>query len=504
MNYAKALEMSALCFPDRTAVIEDGKEFSYRQLNEEANRIASSLVTMSVQPGDHVAICAPNSYQWIAFYFGILKVGAVAVTLSSALGRDDLNLLLGDARPKVLFTTKEKLSDLDEGTAKAYLRSIVSEEAEFSFGGLLEKGTASFRAVDRVRTETGAILYTGGTTGTPKGVMLSHENMISSAHNISHFERTYKEDRAMCVLPLNHVFGQIHIMGSMIYAGGSLVVQPGFELDRVLDAVERHQATKFYGVPTIYIRLLKTQGIEKRLASLRYYFVSASSMPAELVRAWKSLTGYDVNEAYGMTETAAMVTYNHYFRHVVGSVGTPVNIVEVQVRDMEGNVVPDGSEGEICMKGPNMMKGYLNNPEETKAIFWEGGWLRSGDVGVFDKEGYLFVVDRIKDMVITGGENVYPREIEEVLYKWPGVEECAIIGLPDAEYGERVTACVVLKEKEKGLDEKGLKAFLKTSLASYKVPKEYILLDELPKAPTGKPLKRELRKQCQKMVKDRK
>ncbi len=503
MNYASSLEMSALCFPERTAVIEEGKEFSYTQLNAEANRIASALQAMSVRPGDHVAICAPNSYQWIAFYFGVLKMGGIAVTLSAALGEADLNMLLDDARPKVLFTTEEKLGDLRPGV-RDYLGTIVSPGAEQSFEGLLKAGTPSFRAIDVPRARTGSILYTGGTTGLPKGVMLSHENMTSSAHNVAHFERSFKEDRAMCFLPMNHVFGQIHIMGSMIYSGGSVVVQPAFDLDKVLDAIGRYRATKFYGVPTIYVRLLKTEGIRERLASLRYYFVSASAMPAELVREWKSLTGLDVHEAYGMTETAAMATYNHYFRHVIGSVGTPVNIVEVQVRDLEGNVVSGGGEGEICIKGPNVMNGYLNNPEETRTLFWEGGWLRSGDIGVFNEEGYLFVVDRLKDMVITGGENVYPREVEEVLYKWPSVEECAVIGLPDPEYGERVTACIVMKEKAGQLDEKELKAFLKKSLAAYKVPKQYIVVDELPKAPTGKPLKRELKKKVRKTATERK
>jgi long-chain acyl-CoA synthetase len=201
-----------------------------------------------------------------------------------------------------------------------------------------------------------------------------------------------------------------------------------------------------------------------------------------------------------MTETASMVTYNHYIRHVVGSIGTPVNIVEVQIRDLQGNILGPKEEGEICIRGPNVMKGYLNNPEETKAVFW-GEWLRSGDIGVFDEDGYLYIIDRIKDMIITGGENVYPREIEEILYKRPEVEECSIIGLPDKEYGERVTACIVLKQKGQQLDPMEVKSFLKGYLASFKVPKEFIILDTLPKSSTGKILKRELKDQ---MVQQRK
>jgi long-chain acyl-CoA synthetase len=193
-----------------------------------------------------------------------------------------------------------------------------------------------------------------------------------------------------------------------------------------------------------------------------------------------------------MTESAAMVTYNHYNRHVVGSVGTPVNLVEVQIRDLDGQVLESGKEGEICIYGPNITRGYLNNPEETKAAFW-GGWYRSGDIGYLDKDGYLFIVDRLKDMIITGGENVYPREVEEILYTRPEIQECAVVGLPDKEFGERVTAFIVL-QKEQQLDPKDLKAYLKTHLAGFKVPKEFIIVNELPKNPAGKLLKREIKK----------
>ena len=216
-------------------------------------------------------------------------------------------------------------------------------------------------------------------------------------------------------------------------------------------------------MPTIYVRLLNTPGIRDKLSSLRYYFVSSSAMPAELVHEWKSLTGLDIHEAYGMTETATLVTYNHYFRHVIGSVGAPVEHRGGPVRDQKGNPLPQGSEGEICMRGPNICERIPQQPGRNEDVFWEGGWLRSGDVGVFNEEGYLFVVDRLKDMVITGGENVYPREVKGFLYTWPNVEECAVIGLPDPEYGERVTACIVLKEKDKELDPKEPEGFSEES-----------------------------------------
>ncbi len=494
MNLATNLEKSAFYFPDRPALIEEDREVSYLEFNKESNRVATALIKVGIQMGDHVALCAPNSCRWLAFYFGVLKAGAIAVTLPSTLTQSELIRLLDDARPKVLFTVDEKLGDLGDRQDRPYIEKVISLGGDIPYDRLLEKGSDSFKAFDLNRKNTAAILYTGGTTGIPKGVMLTHENIKSSVHNVCHFERSNQEDRALCFLPPNHIFAQIHIMNSMVYAGGSVVIQPSFDLDKVMDAIRRYRVTKFYGVPTIYFRLLRMDGLKEKLGTVNYCFSAAASMPAEIVREWKSRTRLNIYESYGMTETATMVTYNHYIRHVVGSVGTPVNIVEVQIRDPQGNVLETREEGEICICGPNVMKGYLNNPDETKAVFW-GDWLRSGDIGVFDEDGYLYIIDRIKDMIITGGENVYPREIEEILYKRPEVGECSVVGLPDKEYGERVTACIVLKRKDQPLDPMELKSFLKNHLASFKVPKDFIILDELPKGSTGKILKRELRKQ---------
>jgi long-chain acyl-CoA synthetase len=494
MNLAENLERSAYYFPDHLSILQDDRKISYLEFNKESNRVATALIKLGIQRGDHVALYAPNSYEWLAFYFGVLKAGAVAVTLPSTLTKSELTRLLDDARPKVLFTVDGKLDGLGDRRDRPYMEKVISTGGDIPYGRLFEIGSPSFKAIDRDRKDTAAILYTGGTTGIPKGVMLTHENIKSSVHNVSHFERSSQKDRALCFLPPNHIFAQIHIMNSMIYAGGSVVIQPSFDLDKVMDAIKQYGVTKFYGVPTIYYRLLQIEKIKEKLGAVNYCFSAAASMPAEIVREWKSRTHLNIHESYGMTETATMVTYNHYIRHVVGSIGTPVNIVEVQIRDPNGNFLGPKEEGEICIRGPNVMKGYLNNPEETRAVFW-GDWLRSGDIGVFDEEGYLYIIDRIKDMIITGGENVYPREIEEILYKRPEVGECSVIGLPDKEYGERVTACIVLKQKGQPLDLVELKSSLKTHLASFKVPKDFIIVDELPKGSTGKTLKRELKRQ---------
>ncbi len=491
MNIAKNLENAALYFPDHPAVIEEDRKVSYREFNQETNRIASALKIMGLRPGDRIALCAPGSYRWLTLYFGALKAGATAVTLSDGLTKRELVQILDDARPKILFTAEEMLRDPGHRQDYPYIKHIICPGGDISYEDLIEKGAPSFAAIERNRKNTAVIPYTGGTTGIPKGVMLTHENLMTSIHNISHFEGSTHNDCALCFLPLNHVFGQIHIMNSTIYSGGCLVLQPSFDLEKAIHAIGKFRVTRFYAVPTIYIRLLALNNLKEELKSLRYCFSAAASMAAEVVREWKDRMDLDIHEAYGMTETAAMVTYNHYYHHVAGSVGTPVNTVEVQIRDQEGNVLGPDSEGEICISGPNIMKGYLNRPDETRSAFRDE-WLRSGDIGVIDEKGYLYIVDRLKDMIITGGENVYPREIEEILYTRPEVEECAVIGLPDREYGERVTAFIIPKQGRQ-LDPAGLKSFLKTKLSPFKVPKEFISVDELPKSPAGKILKRELK-----------
>ena len=392
-----------------------------------------------------------------------------------------------------MFTVDEKLDAFgDLKIPKSGPELVISDAGDISMASFVEKGTAGFKTIDRDPGDTAAILYTGGTTGIPKGAMLSHANIQSSLFNVAHYERSTENDRALCFLPLNHVFGQIHITHSMVFCGGGLVLQPAFDLENALDAIQRFRVTNFYAVPTVYIRMLELDDLNTKIKSVRYCFSAAASMASEVVREWKSRTGLDIHESYGMTESASMVTYNHYYRHVVGSVGTPVNLVEVQIRDFDGNMLETGNQGEICICGPNITRGYLNNAAETQTAF-RGDWFRSGDIGLFDDDGYLYIVDRLKDMIITGGENVYPREVEELLYSHPEVQECAVVGLPDRDWGERVTAFIV-PHKNQQPDPAALKSFLKKHLAGFKIPKEFIVVEDLPKNNAGKLLKREIKK----------
>ena len=492
MNCAQNLETSAFFFPGRPAIREAGSEKTYAQLNDQANRIATGLIKLGLRPGDPVELCAQNSGDWIAFYFGVLKAGGVAVTLSSVLTGDELRNLVNHSRPRFIFTMGEKLKDLERLRGSGGVEKVICPGGDLDLPHLMGMGSGSFKAIDRDRADTAVIMYTGGTTGIPKGAMLPHEAVSFSSHSIAYYERSTESDVGVCFLPFNHVFGQMHIMNSTILSAGCLELLPAFDMDQVLKLMESGRVTKFFAVPTVYVRFLSVNDLKKKIGNLRYSFSAAASMAVEIVKQWKERTGLTIAESYGMTE-AMPLTYNHYYRHVVGSVGQPAHGVEIQIRDKAGNPVEQGKEGEICVRGRNVMKGYLNNPEGNLSAFWEGGWLRTGDIGIFDPDGYLYIVDRLKDLIITGGENVYPREVEEVLYTRQEVEGCAVVGFPDKEWGERVTAFITPKPGQKVVPE-DLKAFLKTRLSPFKVPKEFIILNDLPKSPAGKILKRELRK----------
>jgi long-chain acyl-CoA synthetase len=493
MNLAVNLERAANLFPDHIAVISGGERTTYAQLDLWAARIAAGLASLGLKPGDLVALCAPNSVGWLAFYFGVLKLGAVAVTLSAQLSDRELELLVSHARPRAIFCSADRAATIGRLRGSIGLEFAIGPASELPLNRLEQLGAAPLRAVNRDRGDTACVLYTGGTTGIPKGVELSHENINTAINKVAYMERSTESDRAICFLPFNHVFGQMHIMNATILTGGGLVLLPRFDLNRVLAAISEHEVTKLYAVPTVYVRFLQLDDLKARLGQVRYCFSAAASMAREVVREWRERTGLAIHESYGMTETASMVTYNHISRHVVGSVGQVVGTTEVSIRDAQGTELPQGQKGEICIRGRGVMKGYLGAAEATAEAFYED-WLRSGDVGYMDENGYLFIVDRIKDLIITGGENVYPREVEEALFECPQVSECSVLGLPDPEYGEKVVAVCVPAPGEQ-IEAGELRALLKSKLSGFKVPKEFIVRTDLPKSPAGKILKQEIKKQ---------
>ncbi len=504
MNVASNLEISARYFPKNPALSIDDKEITYAQFNEEANRAATALLKLGIKAGDHVGLCAPNSADWLILYFGILKIGAIAITLGATLSPDELRMLLEHSKPRILFTTDERLKDIENLRGQKGLEKVICPNGDMTFQKMLDMGTTKFEAVYCDRYDTASVLYTGGTTGIPKGVMTSHLNINTSAHNVAFNERSTQKDRSLLFLPLNHVFGQMHVMNATIISAGCLELLPALDMDKVLKLIQSGRVTKFFAVPTLYTRLLAQPNVRELMSKVRYCFSAGAAMAAEIVRQWKESSGLLIYEGYGLTESASAVTYNHYYEHVIGSIGATVHGVETQIRDIStGEALPTGKEGEICIKGNNIMKGYLDNPKATYDTFWhldknkrrhEDQWFRSGDVGYMDDRGYFYIVDRLKDMIITGGENVYSTEVEEAIYKKPEVQECAVIGVPDREWGEKVAAFMILKPgKNVNADE--MKAFLKKSLAPFKVPKIYEFVKDFPRTGKGTILKREIRSQ---------
>jgi long-chain acyl-CoA synthetase len=496
VNLADILLQGARTYPDRESIRFEGRGLTYSELNAAVDLAAHRLRGLGVGPQDRVALYCENRPEWVMLYYGIIRLGAAVVCVSSAYRSTELAHLLEDARPSLVVTSEALALHLATAETPAQTRDVSVIERDDVLSGLAgraAKGSvAPFPAKGGDGDEPCVILYTGGTTGVPKGAMLTHKNILYTAQNVCYHERTTSRDRGLCFLPLNHVFAGNHIMNSLFHAMGTLVLHRGFDMDGVVSSIETDGVTRLYAVPTVYIRFLNNPDCHARLRSVGYAFSAGTSMPAEIVRQWKRTFGLDIHEAYGMTESASLVTFNHRYRHKVGSVGTPAGVVEVRLADREGRTVEEGGEGEILIRGPNVMKGYLNRPEETVAAL-AGGWLRSGDVGRMDEEGYLHIVDRIKDMIITGGLNVYPTEVENVLYLHDAVEECAVVGLAHDEYGEAVTAFVRTKQGA-GATEDELTRFCKDRIAAYKVPKKILFVDDFPRTPQGKLLKRGLRR----------
>jgi len=442
-----------------------------------------------------VALYLNKCPEWVMLYYAIIRLGAEAVCISTAYKSTELDYLINDSRPALILTSEALAAHWPRSEKHNRFQDVLILERDNTLSSIFKKKTSQVEAQQIEVCQADdlwVILYTGGTTGTPKGAMLTHSNLLYTSQNVCYHERLVPDDSGLCFMPLNHVFAGNHIMNSTFYGGATLILHKGFAMDATLSSIDKNRVTRFYGIPAVYIRLLNNQDGRKHLQSLGYCFSAAASMPSEIIRQWKRTFGLDIHEAYGMTETSSLVTFNQLYRHKVGSVGTPAGIVEVKLVDDTGREVEHGEDGEVTIRGPNVMKGNFNKPEET-ARAMPDGWLYSGDVGRLDEEGYLYIADRKKGTINGGGLNVYPTEVEKILYIHSAVEECGVVGMPHDEYGEAVTAFVRLKEgKTSSVEE--LILFCEERIASCKVPKKVVLVKDFPKTPQGKILKRELRK----------
>ena len=493
MNVATLIERAARHFPDQPALVFEGQTTPYAELLTVVQRVAAGLAAAGMQAGDRVALVLPNTPAFVVAYQACQWVGAVTVSVNVMLTTEELRYLLDDSGARMVFTTEALWPALaplvDARNAIICDGSVDGMQVLDAFGFDCPAAPILYRD----RDDPAAILYTSGTTGKQKGATLSVGNVVSNTEATRQYLRIDPDDRLLLFLPLFHVFGQNFIMNSAFAAGATLVLHRRFDREQVLDSIARDGVTMFFAVPTIYIMLLDSGTRPAALASVRYFFSAAATMPVEVAERWKNVFGKPIFEGYGLSETSPFASYNHPWHHKPGSVGTAIANVELRIVDTDDNEVERGTWGEICIKGPNVMLGYWNRTEETRDAL-RGGWFHSGDIGYMDEAGFVFIVDRTKDMINAAGFKVWPREVEEVLYEHPAVGECAVYGVPDPVKGEVAVAAIVLAAGASVTPEE-LERYCRERLATYKIPRSFDLVASLPKNATGKILKRVLRDQ---------
>ncbi|MFZ5817267.1 MAG: long-chain-fatty-acid--CoA ligase [Bacillota bacterium] len=507
--------------PDRTALIFLGKRISYRELGEMIDRFAAALQRrFAIQKGDRVGIILPNCPQNVIATVACQRIGAVPVQFNPMYVAREIEYQVKDSGCRVMITLDLFWPKVREaGGVERYIWTGIQDYLSFplSFLFKLKAKPPKVPASEAVhfaelmkespeglqippvnpKDDLAAMLYTGGTTGLSKGVMLTHYNITSNVIQIQEWlQRGDKHDTVVVVLPMFHSYGFTAALGLALSSGSTCILVPKFDPEDLLKTIAKYRPTSFPGVPTMYTALLNHPNLSKYdISSIEFCVSGAAPMPVELMQQFEQVTGGNIMEGYGLTECSP-VTHANPFRgkRVPGSVGLPYPGTDVRIIDLEtGEDLPPGQEGEVLIRGPQVMKGYWNKPEETEAVLVDG-WLYTGDIGRMDEDGYLYIVDRKKDMIIAGGFNIYPREIDEILYQHPAVKEACAVGVPDPYRGETVKAFVVLKDGATATEQEILD-FCKERLAAYKRPRQVEFLKELPKSTVGKVLRRVLLEQ---------
>ncbi len=497
VNLRELLEQRASVAPEKHFLLSeaDGRRFTYAEFEAAVNRAAALLVSEGVRKGDVVSLLMPNSAEYIIGYFACWKIGALAGPVNSLLKAHEAAYVIGNSEAKALLVHPDLLSIIQPIRHElSALKSVILFDDE-------ARATRDFTAAsppeaDITRDDEAVIIYTSGTAGRPKGCLLTHGNVIANARQISEWLDFTEQDRLLTIMPLFHMNAVSVTTMSALYAGGSTVISPKFSASRFWHIVSEYQITSFGSVATMLSILLSTypDGVPSGLNTdqLRFAMCGSAPVPAEVMKRFEETFNCPVVEGYGLSESTCRSTFNPPDeRRRPGSCGLPIGN-EMKVVDDDDNEVPDGELGEIVLRGENILKGYFKNPEGTAAAF-RNGWFHTGDIGYRDSDGFYYIVDRKSDMIIRGGENIYPREIDEVLYQHPAVAAAAAIGVPDPLYGEDVAAFIVLKDGMK-TDERSIITFCRERLADYKCPKAVRFIKEIPKGPTGKLLKRELAK----------
>ncbi|RJP65869.1 MAG: long-chain fatty acid--CoA ligase [Candidatus Abyssobacteria bacterium SURF_17] len=486
------LEIRAKETPSKTFLYFGEQEISYKQLDELANRIANGLIALGIRKGDKVCLLMTNCAEYIYSFFGITKAGAVATPINSLLKGEEITYILNDSDAKALFIQ----SKFDELIQKILpqcpkLKNIIVVDTDVSPAGRkslneLLKAAASRPPVEVTAEDVAGIIYTSGTTGRPKGVELTHRNYLVDSQQVSAAAQMTPVDRFLCILPLFHVNAQVVTTLSPMYAGASMILLEGFSPKTFLPALSHYKATAFSGVPTVYAILNNMPDAEKYdLSTLRFCICGAAPMPVEVFTTFEERYKAFILEGYGLSEGTCASSINPLGgERKIGSIGLPLKGQEMRIFDDAGKEMPPGKVGEIVVRGENVMKGYYKNPGATAETLKEG-WLRTGDLGYVDEDGYFYIVGRKKEMIIRGGENIYPKEAEEVLYRHPAILEAAVVGIPDKIWGEEVMAFIIPREGA-SLTADEVIAYCKQHLADFKCPRKVAFAKEFPKTATGK------------------
>jgi long-chain acyl-CoA synthetase len=488
-NLATNLKDAAGQYPGRTAVRLDDAVIAYAELDDLTARVAGRLRQRGVEAGDRIGLMLPNVPAFVVLYYGVLRAGATVVPMNPLLKAREVRHYLGDSGAKVVFAWHTAA-----GEAAAGADEVGAETVTVTADTLDEVASWPPRTDFALREDddTAVILYTSGTTGTPKGAQLTHANLrANAAISASSLFGVTQDDVIMGCLPLFHAFGQTCALNVAVLAGAGLTLISRFDPVAALNLIERDGVSVFMGVPTMYVAMLHAGRGVADTSTLRLCVSGGAALPVEVLTGFGAEFGARILEGYGLSETSPVASFNREDNAKPGSIGFPIAGVEMRVADAGGREVPCGESGEILIRGHNVMRGYWNKPQETAGVFTDG-WFHSRDVGRRDEDGFFYIVDRKKDMIIRGGFNVYPREIEEVLYEHPAVLEAAVIGVPHPTHGEEVAAAIVLKPGA-AVETDELRDYVKARVAPYKYPRHVWLLEALPKGPTGKILKREIR-----------
>ena len=500
-NLRELLESRKEHLPEKIFLFSepDGREFSYQQFDYLVNQTANLLKSVGVETGTTVSLLLHNGVEYLLVYFACWKLGAVAGPINARLQRLEIQYILNHSEAVVLVTQASFWPMVEAIRSElAFLQQVIlideRVEGTIDYGAELSQQSSQLSPTTLEPDVEAIIIYTSGTTGKPKGVLLTHGNLMANARQIADWLKFEPDDRFLCIMPLFHMNAVAVTTLTPLHVGASIVLSPRFSARRHWQIIADYGVTTFGSVATMLSMLLNTypDGVPAGLDTSRLKFAMCGSAPVPLpvMQQFEEWFHCPVIEGYGLSESTCRSTFNPPdARRRLGSVGLPIGN-EMKIFDDDDNELPPGHIGEIVLRGENVMKGYFKNPEATQQAF-RNGWFHTGDVGYQDEDGFFYVVDRKSDMIIRGGENIYPREIDEVLYQHPAVKDAATIGVPDELYGEEVKAFIVLKDGMRGTTDE-LLAFCRARLADYKCPKTIEFLDDIPKGPTGKLLKREL------------